>query len=117
VAQVRVAEVDIRAGVGRRVVVRSIKVDGGETVVSGGGADGTRRERRLAVQPDLASARRWLHTVRRIDRVEIDGARPTPGSVAHGVGHRRPMVRPVALATALGLAALGVPLLVDLAEG
>lgn len=58
---------------------------------------------------DLAGARRWRSTLRRVDRVEIHRVGAGGHGILHGVGHRRAVRRRVSLPTARGLARLGVP--------
>ena len=58
---------------------------------------------------DTAAARRFLGTVRRVDRVQIEVGANDTRAQARGRRHRLPFSSPVPLALALGLAALGVP--------
>lgn len=58
---------------------------------------------------DEAQARRYLATVRRIDRVVIHLAADATSCQAMGQRSRLPFTAPVRLPVALGLARLGVP--------
>lgn len=67
-------------------------------------ADGTRID--VPVGVNRAAAARFLRTVRRVDRVEIDVDRLV--AVASGRSHRLPFRRRIPVSMALGLARLGV---------
>lgn len=72
-----------------------------------------RATRWYPVPPDVAKARRWIWTLRRVDLVEITVRGGRHHCQVSGIGYRRPVSHTVSLATALGLGALGLPLTVD----
>lgn len=59
---------------------------------------------------DVAAARRWLATFRRVDHVSVIGSGPTARYVVEGTGHRLPIRRSVPGSVARGMAELGIPL-------
>lgn len=93
----------------RRARAAAVEPVGSGSVVRGH----DRTIHRYPVRPDMAAAACWLQILRRVDRVEIGRPGASHCCRVSGVGHRRPVSRPVSLATALGLGALGVPLVVE----
>ncbi len=67
--------------------------------------------------PDERQARRWLATVRRIDRVVIHVENDLVKCRAIGHRSRLPFTSPIRLCVALGLGRLGVPLVVTGLDG
>lgn len=64
----------------------------------------------IEAEPDEDSAAKWLRTVRRIERVELELWPDDWICTLVGVGHRLPVRRLVSLECALGLAGFGVPM-------
>lgn len=58
---------------------------------------------------DVAAARRWLASLRRIDCVEVHCTGSTVRCSWRGARHRLPVHQPIPLRVGLGLATLGVP--------
>ncbi len=94
--------------IGAPLTVGRIDAEGDRTSLSAATTDGPVR----VVVPcpaDVAAARRWLATVRRVDGVEIvvnpDGTRAR----VRGRRHRLPFAAIVPLAVGLGLVRLGLP--------
>ncbi len=66
----------------------------------------------VPARPDERQARRWLATVRRIDRVVIHFGSDLVSCRVVGHRSRLPFSSPIRLSVALGLGRLNVPLLV-----
>ena len=64
----------------------------------------------MADQQSVALAERWLGTVRRVDRVDIDYEHNT--ARVTGIRSRLPFEQSVPVALAQGLAALGCPTII-----
>jgi hypothetical protein len=68
----------------------------------------------VETRTDLAAARRVRAAFRRVDRVELVLSDAGPAAAAvHAVGHRLPVCRRISVGSALGLARLGVPMVVE----
>ncbi|MEL7157961.1 MAG: hypothetical protein AAFN30_15390 [Actinomycetota bacterium] len=91
-----------------RVAVDGLTTDGDETHLTGRAGTTAVRAAVPAVA-DEAQARRYLATVRRVDRVEIHLAPDQTSCQAIGRRSRLPFRSPIRLPVALGLARLGVP--------
>lgn len=76
-----------------------------------GSGDGAAVEVTLPVVADVAEARRWSATFRRIDRIEITVTARSFSAVIDGIGHRLPIKRRIPMTAALGLGELGVPMM------
>ncbi|MGF1596419.1 MAG: hypothetical protein ACFCVK_05735 [Acidimicrobiales bacterium] len=61
---------------------------------------------------DAGAARRWLNTVRRVDRVELAVGTDDTRAWVSGRRHRLPFRSPIPLSVALGLGDLGVDVII-----
>lgn len=75
--------------------------------------DGSLRTATFDTSADVPSARRWQSTMRRIDCVEVQRSSSGVRCSLRGAGHRLPVRRTIPLRVGLGLAVLGVPMLVN----
>jgi hypothetical protein len=91
-----------------RVTITAIQSSGDRTTLSGCDRN---RPMRVVIpsRVDVGAARRWLGSVRRIDRVEITVGRTCTEARARGRRHRLPFAAVIPLAAALGLTELGIP--------
>lgn len=75
----------------RRARAAAVEPVGSGSVVRGH----DRTIHRYPVRPDMAAAACWLQILRRVDRVEIGRPGASHCCRVSGVGHRRPVSRPV----------------------
>ena len=74
------------------------------------------KEVALDAIPDVARARDWHATLRRVHRVDICVDPNRVSCTVKGLGHRLPVIRRVPLAVALGMGEIGDPLFVLVGE-
>lgn len=91
-----------------RVPIATVTAGTGATTVLAGSGSGSPRVT-IPCCADVTRARRWLGSVRRIARVEIEAGERATTARAWGLRHRLPFSMPIPVAVALGLTELGVP--------